>query len=151
MGTEKNRIPNSIRECNRIQEISERVMGNHSKIRNEAIYRNTRYDYAERVHIDRGFLPEELIKGRLDILRKFNEAMIEWTYLVLHSTVNKIQEILKNDSLYFRCLEDVTSNPITELSDLDLERIQKSAELDKINKNIKEFIPLILPSGKIKL
>lgn len=121
------------------------------KIRNEAIYKNIRFDIAERVYATQGVFPKELLDAKIEILKKFNEAMIDWVYRNLRAICTRIREILKNDPLYFRSLNVVTSNPIIELSDLDLKRIQESSELDKINKGIKEIIPLIVPPERVKI
>jgi len=121
------------------------------KIRNEAIYKNIRYDIAERVDIREGVFPKELLDARMEILRKFNETMIDWVCNYIQESITKIKGILKDNSLFYRSLNTVSSNPIIDISDPDLKRMQESSELDRINKNIKEIIPVILPPDKVKI
>jgi len=119
------------------------------RIRNEAIYRNVRYDIMERPQVEKGIIPDELMATKIKLLREFNEAIIEWIFVDIKNTLEMIRKVLNDDGLYFRSLNMITDNPIMRLLDLNFEKIQKSSELDKINKNIKEFIPLILPSDTI--
>lgn len=121
------------------------------KIRNEAIYKNIRYDLAERVDVDQGVFPKQLLDARMEILREFNETMIDWMCNDIQESLTKIKGILKDDSLFYRSLNTVSSNPIIKISYPDLKRIQESPELDRINKHIKEIVPVILPPDKVKI
>lgn len=121
------------------------------KIRHESIYRNIRYDIAERVYINQGIFPEKLLEARIEILREFNESMVDWVYRYILGTLYRVKEVLDDDSLYFKALNIVSYSPIIKISDPDLKRMQESPELDKINKNIKEIIPLLLPPDKVVL
>lgn len=121
------------------------------KMRNEAIYRNIRFDAAERVVVEQGVFPKELLDARMGLLRKFNESMIDWVFNYIKESLFNIKAILRDNSTYYRALNLVSSNPIIEISDANLKRIQESPELDMINKNIKEIIPLILPPEKVNI
>jgi len=120
------------------------------RIRHDAIYQNTKYDIMERAYVGKGlYPPRELTDARMNILQGFNGSMIKWTAELITTAIKGIKKALKDDAIFYKALNLVSENPLIEMVDLDLNRLNSSRELDEVSKLAKEIVGLILPAEKV--
>ena len=115
------------------------------EVRHQKIYENRRYDLMASSYWKVGKTPSEsFVEAELSFFKDCNVDLLKWQYRNLKECLSYVQVHCSEKKVYYKGLNAITGNPYLASDLIALQFILESKEVAEIDKNLPEFVKLLL-------